>query len=188
MALKESPKLPDRARSRTAAVIARGKCRLMSVHRADSISNEPGSSGSSLTSEFGLAVAGIGSRRTSQSESTLAFQRGNPWQVREPVRANAARVSNVRKAWSSDPSRPAWALERIVRKPAQTVCEALDVVPFGGEPERAAGVAAQQTDRVGCRGVLNHFTKGVDKALSELDSSNLLNWRRLAPPLRPAPR
>jgi hypothetical protein len=54
------------------------------------IPNEPDSSGSSLTSEFGLAVAGISSRRKSQSESTLAFQGETLGRSGSPVRANAA--------------------------------------------------------------------------------------------------
>jgi hypothetical protein len=42
----------------------------------------------------------------------------------------------VREAWSSDPSR---ASEYIARKPVPNCCKAVDVVPFGGEPQSAAG-------------------------------------------------
>jgi hypothetical protein len=103
------------------------------------IPDEPDSSGGSLTCEFGLAVAGISSRRKSQSEFTLAFPGETLGRSGSRSERTPRGVSNVREAWSSGPSRLAWASERIVRKPVQTACEALDVVPFGGEPGRAAG-------------------------------------------------
>jgi hypothetical protein len=54
-----------------------------------------------------------------------------------------------KKRWSTGPSRLAWALERIVGKPVQTVCKALAVVPFGREPGRAAGEAGNSFREAG---------------------------------------